>query len=113
MAKSGTRTPKSFQAPDEQFFHAIREQAQVQEKVVCDADGIDQPSKTAVRPVGKGERRLNFNIGNASGEQRSIEAMKAIENEGEAPFTHRLVSQTFDNIVALLNEVRVHFHVVM
>ena len=91
------------QGPDEQFFEAVR--AQVPAETGDDAEQPPKPAQIPVKPAGKGERRLNFSIGHATGEQRCIEAMKAIENEGEGPFTHRLVSQTFENIVALLNEV--------
>ncbi len=73
--------------------------------VVVAETGAAQAPKPPAKPAQKGEHRLNFSIGHATGEQQCIVAMKVIENEGEAPFTHSLVSQTFDNIVALLNEV--------
>ena len=95
------------EGPDEDFFKGVREgpvearpdggSAQQRDvQVVCTGE---QQQRTQRKAGGRSERRLNFCLGNALGEQRCIEAMKAIENEGEAPFTHKLVAQTSENIV--------------
>ncbi len=106
---SSSQSQSQSQGPDNEFFEVVRggQSAEDQPAVMAE-QGAAQQHKAAqppARPAQKGESRLNFSIGVAMGEQRCIEAMRVIENEGEVPFTHRSVSQTFDRIVSLLNKV--------